>query len=80
MNVGIFVLTLLLPAALVAQNQNSIPALAQTAIQQLSKDRFRAHMAFLADDLLEGRLTGTRGRAILRWGFFCGRSGRWRLR
>jgi len=60
MNVRTFVLTLLLPAALIAQSQNSISAPAQTAMQQLSKERFRAHMAFLADDLLEGRLTGTR--------------------
>ena len=64
MNVRTCGLTLLLPAALIAQNQNSIPAPAQTAMQQLSKDRFRAHMAFLADDLLEGRMTGTRGHEV----------------
>lgn len=64
MNVRTLVLTLLLPAALFAQNQISIQVPAQTAVQQLSKDRFRAHMAFLADDLLEGRLTGTRGHEL----------------
>lgn len=36
----------------------------RTALDQLSKDRFRAHMAFLADDLLEGRGTGTRGQEL----------------
>src|SRR5262245_6418118 len=29
-----------------------------------SSDRFKAHVAFLADDLLEGRDTGTRGHEI----------------
>ena len=33
-------------------------------MQQLRKEPFRAHMAFLADDLLEGRGTGTRGHEI----------------
>jgi hypothetical protein len=36
----------------------------RAAMQQLQKDEFRAHMAFLADDLLEGRGTGTRGHEI----------------
>ena len=31
---------------------------------EFSADRFRAHVAFLADDLLEGRETGTRGHEI----------------
>jgi hypothetical protein len=64
MNARIALLSLLLPAALVPQSQTSIPVPAQTAMKQLSKDRFRAHMAFLADDLLEGRLAGTRGHEI----------------
>lgn len=33
-------------------------------MQELQKEPFRAHMAFLADDLLEGRGTGTRGHEI----------------
>src|SRR4051812_7794802 len=33
-------------------------------LPHFSKDAFRAHMAFLADDLLEGRGTGTRGHEI----------------
>ncbi len=47
---------LLLPAGAVfvfAQSPALIPLPVQTAMQQLTKDRFRAHMAFLADDLLE---------------------------
>jgi hypothetical protein len=31
---------------------------------ELQKEPFRAHMAFLADDLLEGRGTGARGHEI----------------
>ena len=64
MNAGTLALTLLLTAALIAQSQNPIPVPAQTAMKQLSKERFRAHMAFLADDLLEGRKTGTRGHEL----------------
>ncbi len=41
-----------------------IPPEAQTAMQELQKEPFRAHMAFLADDLLEGRGTGKRGHEI----------------
>ena len=33
-------------------------------MNQLAKAPFRAHMAFLADDLLEGRGTGTRGQEL----------------
>jgi hypothetical protein len=33
-------------------------------MQELQKEPFRAHMAFLADDLLEGRGTGKRGHEI----------------
>lgn len=46
------------------QTASSIPRDAQVAMQQLRKEPFRAHMAFLADDLLEGRGTGTRGHEI----------------
>src|SRR5271156_6324883 len=41
-----------------------IPPDAQAAMRELQKTPFRAHMAFLADDLLEGRGTGTRGHEI----------------
>ena len=37
---------------------------AKAAMQELQKEPFRAHMAFLADDLLEGRGTGKRGHEI----------------
>jgi Peptidase family M28/PA domain len=36
----------------------------RSAMDKLRKDRFRAHMAFLADDLLEGRGTGARGHEL----------------
>ena len=51
----------------------SLPLLAQTdpaldpppaAVVGITAERMRAHMSFLADDLLEGRGTGTRGHEI----------------
>ncbi|WP_157215987.1 M28 family metallopeptidase [Flavisphingomonas formosensis] len=43
----------------------SIPALAApVVVPDFSADAFRAHVAFLADDLLEGRDTGSRGHRI----------------
>ncbi len=36
----------------------------RAAMAELSKERFRAHMAFLADDLLEGRGTASRGHEV----------------
>src|ERR1700757_133305 len=48
----------------VAAQQNGIPAGVQTVLQNFSKPALRAHMEFLADDLLEGRGTGTRGQEI----------------
>ena len=39
-------------------------ALAQTAVPEFPPERFRAHVEFLADDLLEGRDTGSRGHEI----------------
>ena len=39
----------------------SLPAAAQAAINSISPDRIRAHVRYLADDLLEGRGTGQRG-------------------
>jgi Zn-dependent M28 family amino/carboxypeptidase len=40
------------------------PADVQEALDHFSKAAFRANMAFLADDLLEGRGTGTRGQEL----------------
>src|SRR6185436_413791 len=37
---------------------------AQSAAPAFTPERFRAHVAFLADDLLEGRDTGSRGHEI----------------
>jgi Zn-dependent M28 family amino/carboxypeptidase len=47
-----------------AQDVPPIPPDAQRAMQELRKEPFRAHMSFLADDLLEGRGTGTRGHEL----------------
>ena len=47
-----------------AQVVSPIPPDAQAAMAELQKEPFRAHMAFLADDLLEGRGTGARGHEI----------------
>jgi hypothetical protein len=59
------VAVLLLPCRLVfGQAGSPIPPDATAAMQELRKEPFRAHMAFLADDLLEGRGTGRRGHEI----------------
>ena len=58
-----FILLLHSPLAL-AQSVSPIPLDAQAAMGELQKEPFRAHMAFLADDLLEGRGTGARGHEI----------------
>ena len=61
----LFLLALILywrPAC--AQTSPSISADARKAMDLLAKEPFRAHMAFLADDLLEGRGTGTRGQEL----------------
>jgi hypothetical protein len=61
---------LLLPILLIpgwlafGQAVSPIPADAGAAMEELRKEPFRAHMAFLADDLLEGRGTGKRGHEI----------------
>ncbi|HYL63992.1 MAG TPA: M28 family metallopeptidase [Candidatus Methylomirabilis sp.] len=47
-----------------AQVSASIPPDVRKAMDQLAKEPFRAHMAFLSDDLLEGRGTGTRGQEL----------------
>jgi hypothetical protein len=58
-----FILLLYSPLAL-AQSVSPIPSDAQAAMGELQKEPFRAHMAFLAADLLEGRGTGARGHEI----------------
>lgn len=44
--------------------QTTEPATVQAAMKQLRKEAFHAHMAFLSDDLLEGRAPGTRGHEL----------------
>lgn len=51
------------PACLSAQQQ-AIPSDAQKVMDQFSKSALRANMSFLADDLLEGRGTATRGQEL----------------
>ena len=41
-----------------------LPAEAAAAMGSIDAERIRAHVKFLADDLLEGRGTGTRGGDI----------------
>lgn len=48
----------------IAAEETSVPAEVNTVLQSFSKAALRAHMQFLADDLLEGRGTGTRGQEI----------------
>lgn len=61
---------LLLPLLLIptwlafGQADSSIAPEVRAALKNLRKEPFRAHMAFLADDLLEGRGTGKRGHEI----------------
>jgi Zn-dependent M28 family amino/carboxypeptidase len=47
-----------------APEEPGVPAAAQAALQGIDAERIRAHVRFLADDLLEGRGTGTRGGDI----------------
>jgi Zn-dependent M28 family amino/carboxypeptidase len=47
-----------------APNPNAVPAEALTAMKTIDAERIRAHVKFLADDLLEGRGTGQRGGDI----------------
>src|SRR5579871_152265 len=42
----------------------ALPAPAARALESIDAERIRAHVRFLADDLLEGRGTGTRGGEI----------------
>jgi hypothetical protein len=64
-NVPPILLAILLMSGWLAFGQASpIPPDARAAMGTLQKEPFRAHMAFLADDLLEGRGTGKRGHEI----------------
>jgi Zn-dependent M28 family amino/carboxypeptidase len=45
-------------------NELGLPADVAAAMQSIDAERIRAHVKFLADDLLEGRGTGTRGGDI----------------
>ncbi|MBV8208277.1 MAG: M28 family peptidase [Acidobacteria bacterium] len=51
-------------AAAPAGQPDSFPPEVQRVMKNFSKAALRAHMAFLADDLLEGRGTGSRGQEI----------------
>ena len=51
-------------AALAAVSLLASPLLAQASDPAFSADRFKATVAFLADDLLEGRDTGSKGHEI----------------
>ena len=44
--------------------QTSLPPDVQNVMDHFSKTALRANMRFLADDLLEGRGTGTRGQEL----------------
>lgn len=50
--------------ALASGQQAGVPADVQGVMDHFSKSALRANMRFLADDLLEGRGTGTRGQEI----------------
>lgn len=54
-----FTLSLLFHAAMA-----QVPAGLQNAVNKISPEAIKAHMSFLADDLLEGRMPGTRGFAL----------------
>jgi Zn-dependent M28 family amino/carboxypeptidase len=57
-------LLLLASAAVPAAQGQSLPKKARQALDGLSGERMRAHLKFLASDLLEGRGTGQRGGEI----------------
>ena len=50
--------------ATVRAQESDVPHEVQTVLESFSKSALRAHMRFLADDLLEGRGTGTRGHEL----------------
>src|SRR5690242_8233217 len=55
------VVMLLLIVPVVAQNNPDSTLPADSVLERIRPETIRAHMNFLADDLLEGRGTGTRG-------------------
>lgn len=57
-------LLLILAFSSVALSQSSAPFPSDAVLQRIRPDGIRADMSFLADDLLEGRGTGTRGYAL----------------
>lgn len=60
----LLVILIVFGAAASAQQGPSNANDVRQAMDLLAKEPFRAHMAFLADDLLEGRGTGTRGQEL----------------
>jgi hypothetical protein len=60
----LFFIVLLSGWRVFGQDVSTIPPDVRAALDELRKEPFRAHMAFLADDLLEGRGTGKRGHEI----------------
>lgn len=63
LRVAAVMLAAMLAGAAGAQD-SAIPRDAQQIMNHFSKAALRAHMRFLADDLLEGRGTGTRGQEL----------------
>jgi Zn-dependent M28 family amino/carboxypeptidase len=53
----------LVPLLLLLLTAAGLPA-QEVAVRDIGADRIRAHLAFLADDMLQGRAPGTRGGAI----------------
>ncbi|MCA1733439.1 MAG: peptidase M28, partial [Acidobacteria bacterium] len=49
-----------------AADSYSLPAGSEAAAKSISADRLRAHVAFLSDDLLEGRGPASRGDELAR--------------
>src|SRR6266581_5632902 len=61
-----FVVAMLFASAVLvaAAPDPGMPAEVRSALDRFSKAAFQANMRFLADDLLEGRGTATRGQAL----------------
>ena len=57
-------LLLALPAALLAQTDLTLTPSEKAAAATITEDIIRGHIAFLSDDLLEGRAPATRGDAL----------------
>ena len=61
---GLFTTLLSVTVAFALTATQVVPASVPVAAGEITTEQLRAHMAFLADDLLEGRETGTRGYDI----------------